>query len=244
MTRLTGHSVRDPQTRPDVRRDGVPSTVPRALATLVAMLTCADGGCTGPLGAILYLFAPPQPTQNVDAEFSGLKKKTVLVIVYATLNTQYEHPEAALEMTNSVAVELRRNVDGVTVIDARRVVRYQDENPRWDQLPPGRLGRVFNADYVLLVSLQDFQTREAGLGNMLRGRITAEAALYERNEDDLDAGAKPAWRTETPIRVVYPEESPLGLSGNDDFTVRVKAEDIFADLLAKKFYKHKVPVEP
>ena len=45
----------------------------------------------------------------------------------------------------------------------------------------------------------------------------------------------------TDLSVVYPSNSPAGQIDLDDRRIRQETATIFADRLAKKFYKHKVP---
>jgi hypothetical protein len=210
------------------------------LKCLLVALALPTAGCNI-LAWPLYVFARPAPTRTVEPEFAALKNKTVAIVIYTTTNTQFEYPTAALELSDAIAAEMGKNVRGIQLVDLRRVIRYQDENPTWETMPPGKLCPVFSADYVLLVSVMEFSTREPGLGHLARGRLTAEAALYP--PAPAGAAGASAWRTR-PLRVIYPEESPLGIPAGEDWPIRLQVERIFADLLVKKFYKHQVPVEP
>jgi hypothetical protein len=131
----------------------------------------------------------------------------------------------------------------VSVVNPLRVMRYQDENPRWYSFPAERLCRDFNADSVLLISLMEFSTRAPGFVHLARGRITAEASLYQAGRPGQETAEQPAWRSDI-IRVVYPEESPLGLPAGDDREIRLQTAKEFADRVVKSFYDHKVPKGP
>jgi hypothetical protein len=207
-------------------------------ALLVLCLAAAPWlpGCQC-LNWMAYVLAPSSSLQTVEPEFTALSNKTVAVVVFARPDILVEFDTAPVEISSIVSSELAARINGVSAIPPERILRYQDENPRWDSMPPGRLCRTFNSDYVLLISLIEFSTRERGSMHLARGRISAEAAVYSEDSPDV-----PLWRTDM-IRVVYPETAPVGVPARDDYATRVNAERIFADKLVRKFYKHKIPRE-
>ena len=102
------------------------------------------------------------------------------------------------------------------------------------------LGRAFGADYVLHVVLEEYTMREPGSINLYRGRIVAQASVYEtalpEDEARLWSGGD--------LRVLYPLHAPTGEPGQDDSKIRYETEKRFATLLASKFYKHEIPKSP
>ena len=194
-------------------------------------------GC--PMSRWLAYVALGGKDKKVQAEFAELSGKSVVVVVYVDKGVQYEYPNVCLTVSATVAEELRKNVEPSEVIDPRRVVKYQDANIYWDEMDKTALGKHFGADYVLLLALVEFNTREPGSMNLYRGRITAEPSVYKVSLPERQARV---WRGET-IRVVYPEHDPAGQLRENDRAIRVKTEHLFADRLVKKFYDHKVPIE-
>lgn len=211
------------------------------LTIVLSVAALFVGGCDA-INFIAYVFAPSAPTKTVEAEFDGLKDQTVAVVVFADPEIQLDYNMAQLELTDAIGAQLKRCVSNVTVVDARRVLRYQAENPGWDVMPPEKLCDVFKSGYVMLISLLDFSTREPGSIHLARGRITAEVSIYKAGQSSCD-GENPVWRT-GPITTVFPTESPLGIPTRDEWTLRIRTERIFADKLVRKFYKHEVPKEP
>lgn len=214
--------------------------MPKASRILLALLcaTVGLGGCNM-LAYPLYLFAPAVKTKPVEPEFAGLDKKTVAVVIFADASTLYEYPYARWELSSALAAQFKEHLKTTTVVDPRRVIRYQDDNIEWDTLNRTDLGKAFQADYVLYISLIEYATREHGAVNLFRGRITAEVSLYDTAKPERDARV---WRGKD-IRVVYPEHAPTGQVGQDDTQIRYTAHTLFADQLAKKFYKHEIPLE-
>jgi len=209
------------------------------LALTLIALALPAGGCSW-FAWLGYVFAPAAPTRAVDAEFKHLPGKHVAVVVYAGPGTQTDFPLAQLEISDAVNFQLRENVDGVTVVPPRRVMRYQDENPGWEEMAPEKLCRKLSCDYVLLVSLIEFSTREPGSSRLARGRLTAEAKLYGRPDGER-AGLQ--WRSEENFRVIYPSDEKLATPTRDPSKIRFETERRFATALVKKFYKHRELIE-
>src|SRR5512133_133275 len=141
------------------------------LILLPAMLLL--GGCNQ-LAFPLYVFAPDPPTQTVPAEYEGLREKNIAIVVFAGPDMLIDFQTVQLELSEAVSAELRRTVKDVKIVDPRRVIRYQDENAFWDRLPPGKLCDTFKCERVLLISLQEFSTREQGSTEFARSRISAD----------------------------------------------------------------------
>jgi len=195
-------------------------------------------GCE-PMAYFLYVWWPGAREKKVKAEFAGLPGKSVVIVVYCDRRVQYEYPNVCLSLSSAAASRLAGNVKNLNVIDPRRVVKYQDGNIYWDEMDKTQLGKAFGADFVLFLSLVEYSTREPGSLNLYRGRINAQASLYQTSLPEREARV---WRGQA-IRVVHPEHDPTGLLRESDRSVRDKTEAIFADKLAKKFYDHKVPIE-
>ena len=209
------------------------------LVPVLMIVALAGGGCN--IAAWLgYVLAPPAPTRTQQPEFEHLPDRHVAVVVYAGPETQTDFPLAQLEISDAVNYQLRENIDGITLVPPRRVMRYQDENPGWEEMGPEKLCKVFNCDYVLLVSLVEFATRESGSAHLVRGRLTAEAKLYGRPNGPR-AGLQ--WRSEEHFRIVHPPGKELAAPTGNPNKIRFETERLFADALVKKFYKHKAPIE-
>ena len=204
------------------------------LLLVLAGLWCP--GCQQ-LGYLLHLIAPEEPTQSVDPEYKELPGHNLAVLIYADTSVQCDYPSVRVELSMVLCKELREKVKNLRVVDYRRTIRYQDENIYWDAMDKTKLGKVFEADHLLLVSLTEFTTREPGSINLYRGRISAEASLYKM---DLPERQSRVWRAED-IRVVYPPQDPTGELVENDLQLRYETERQFAEKLAQKFYKHKAP---
>lgn len=206
----------------------------RAILLIAMLAAAACGGCDA-LGYLGYLVAPDLSQKTVEAEFKGLEGKTVAVAVFADPSTQYEFPSVRYELGLVLADALEKNVKGLRVVAPARVVKYQDEHPGWEAKPKTELGKALAADYVLYVALVEFATRQPGSMHLYRGRIKAQAALYESQAPPQSAKV---WSAER-VEAVYPAESGVGVLAEDDRQILLATQQLFAQKLAQKFYKHK-----
>jgi len=217
-----------------------------AITAVVAALLNL-GGCSL-IGYIGQALVPAGPTKTVEAEYAGLSGQSIAIVIYADNTIEYEYPGAKLELSLVIAEELRNRLGtktgnskrGVDVIDPRRVIKYQEANICWDSMDKTTLGKALGADRVLYVTLVEFATREEGSLNLYRGRILAESAVYDMSLPERHARV---WNAAN-LRVLFPPKAPTGQLSDDDTAIRYETERRFADLLVKKFYKHKVPKNP
>ncbi len=189
---------------------------------------------------LTWVVAGGSDTETVEAQFDRLSGSTVAVVVHADHKIRYEYPYAQLELSSVVAEEMRNNIKKITVVDPRKIVRYQAQNVNWNEMQRTKLGKVFNADFVLFITLMEFTTREPGSMNLYRGRITAEVDLWETSQPERDATV---WR-ESDLSVRFPEKDPVGSLSNNDGQLRYMTVKKFAQKLVRRFYEHEKKIKP
>jgi len=191
-------------------------------------------GCDA-AGYSLWLLAPRE-NRNVDAEFGNLGKHSVAVVFYVDEKTQLDYPNVRLTLGAKVTEELRKNIKKIKVVDPLRVARYQDENLHWDTQDKKTTAKDLKVDFLLIVSLVEYSTRVPGQVNAYQGRISAEAKLYD---SVLDEGDNLLWESKDDLDVVFPKLPQY--SERTEPTIRQETEQMFADMLVKKFYNHELP---
>jgi hypothetical protein len=201
------------------------------LTFLLPALLC--GGCDV-MKYVGYLVAPDLE-KSIEPEFAGLPGKTVAVAVFVDQSTQYEFPRLRYELGLAINDALEKNVKDLRAVSPARVVKYQDEHPLWEVRPKGQIAQALGVDYVLYVAIMEFATREPGSMHLHRGRAKAHAALYSSSGP---ADASRVWSAER-IEVLFPPEGGVGVLSEDDQQIRLTTQQMLADALAKKFYKHK-----
>jgi len=210
----------------------------RAIILLAAAMTL--GGCK-PMGFLLYALWPGARTEKVKAEYTGLADQTVAVVIYCNQDVLYEYPGVRLSIAATIGEKMRKakGLESVRLVDPRRIVKYQDENIYWDEMDKTALGKTFGAGRVLFLCLVQYSTREPGSLNLYRGRIKAQASVYDVSLPERQAKV---WNWDS-IRVTYPEHDPTGLLRDPEISIRYRTESIFADMLTKKFHDHEVDLE-
>jgi hypothetical protein len=196
----------------------------------------ALAGCDA-AGYSLWLLTP-RDEKKIEAEFGGLPKHSVAVIFFVDEKTQLEYPNVRLTLGARLADQIRKNIKTARVIDPFVVTRYQDENLHWDTQPKTKTAQELKVDYLLVVSLVEFGTRVPGQINSYQGRISAEAKLFDAQMGD---GEDVLWRSKDELSVIHPKVPQY--SPTVEPIIRQQVEEQFADLLAKKFYDHKVIVD-
>jgi len=209
----------------------------RKWACISGLLAAAtlSGGCSSEGWRYLAYIFHGGRYQNIKAEFTGFAGKTVAVVVYTDRRTQYEFPDLNLTLSSAIAGRLDKNIKGIKLVPPARIVRYQDENIYWEEMDKTELAKVFGADYLLFVPMEEFATRLPDSSYLYRGRATCEPSVYDVTKPPRDARVYKGEK----IRVLYPEHEPAGLVNENDRQIRVKTEALFADELAKRFYDHK-----
>lgn len=208
-------------------------TLPQTLAMLLLALAATPGCEMARYNA--WLLFGEGTHETVPAEFEGLQGQRVAVVVFADERVRYENFLAPLTVSTEVATELQDKVKDATAVNPQRIVLYQRENIDWNAMDKTELGKLFDADYVLFISLLEYSTHEVGSVNLYRGRITAEVSLWETDLPEKEARV---WREST-LGVLFPEKDPVGQLGYSDRQMRAVTERLFAEKLVRKFYKHK-----
>ena len=202
--------------------------------TLLLALLAATGGCK--LFAAPFLMWGKEPTKEVPAEYPYLPGRKVCVLVWADFETLFEYSWVQLEVSEHVAGAMKSNVPGISFIPNRQAIDLQRREPDWDRSDPAVLGARLGADRVLLIELTQYTTREPESPHLYRGRIAANAKVY----DTAYRNSAPVFKTS--LETVYPPDS-VGQWGTDDVAIRKATMEAFAQNLAGKFYDRQVKVK-
>jgi len=204
-----------------------------AITILAALGAC--GGCN----YIAYLLAPPLPAKRVPAEYSGLAGKKLLILVYAPETIHYDYPLAEAQVAANVAQSLGKHTKA-KIIPIGEVLNYQETNLHWRQLPLKEIARHFAAEQVLYIELQVYRGHDPLSANLLRGRIQADCSLHEFADKDKQRMVI-VWRNT--VAATFPAKQPVSIYDASEPAVLQQTLSIFAENLARKFYKHKVRQE-
>ena len=210
----------------------------KALLTLVVVGACLLGGCNY-LGYLIYLVSPDK-TRTVAPEFSRLDGNTVAVVVVADDEYVKNYDYFREQLIMIISEELKRHLKDVRTVDAFRVVRYQKAHPQWQGVGQSELARQFGADYLLMVTVRDYGLRVPGSSSLYRGRITADAELFDAAKPSAES--RVLWSPS--ISAAYPEDDrPLVRIGGGVGDLRHEVDSRFAVALVKKFRSYKIKEE-
>jgi hypothetical protein len=186
----------------------------------------------------MYLGSPVMPDKTEEAEYKDLPNKTVAVVAYVEPAILYDYPKLREQISNVMGYQLTKNVDKVKAVPGERVTRFQDDHADWEGMDKTALGKKLGADFVLNISVITFSTLEPGSTYLHRGYLTAQVTLHKCSLPEKEACV---WNGGE-IQIKYPEkDTNMGDLNGDDREIRNQTILAFAELLAKKFYKHKLP---
>lgn len=205
------------------------------LFCLVSVLSLT--GCDM-IGFLAYLFNPGI-AETIEPEYEGLDGHTVAVIVYADPETLFTHPAATQNLSAVVSTQLEMRLEEVTTVDSQRIWRYQESHNNWDATPMEELAAVFDADYILYISLLEYATRVPGSIDLYRGSMAAQVWLYDASL--AEEGDPEVWRSDL-MGAQFPKENTGGIPNSSDIDIAYEMNTRFAEELVKKFYEHEIDI--
>jgi hypothetical protein len=173
---------------------------------------------------------------TVKAEYTGLKNKRVALVVSGQPGIDFEYPYARMDVALASAQVISRHVENVTFVEQEKIDKFQQTDFDWYVLPMSEIADKFDAQQVLYLELIQFTLVETDSVNLLRGRIEAHLRVYDRQSPQPDI---PSY--ETDIGVIFPEHGPVPMSDSARMGVQQQSLMLFAEALARRFYKHKIP---
>lgn len=177
--------------------------------------------------------------KKVLAEFDKLPRTRTAVLVWARAETRFDYPQIQFELssyiTEMLGAKLNEGESRLDLVDPRDIADFLQREPSAAN-SPSKVGKQFNADYVVFVELSRFQIRDADSPQLLRPRVEAAVSVH-----DIRANPDRTSRYElTPVTTTYDDGRPVLLTGTNAQGVRVETYRIFAEQVARKFYDHTV----
>ncbi len=195
-----------------------------AIMALLAM-SLFTGGCD-------FLGMAEQNTIGVPvkAQYSGLKKQSVAIVVYEDASTMFSYPQAQQEVSAFVAASLAKHLPKARILDYHLVLNYQNANPNWEVLPIKTIGEHFSVTRVVYIELLNYTVHSQKTNYVLQGHISAHVAVYNMKIP----GDGEVFHTN--IDAVWPSAGPLPGYNTDANTVRMNTLQRFSTELAHCFY--------
>lgn len=193
------------------------------------------GGCE--LAGIVAAGIEETGSHQVFTEYDGLAGKSFAVVVDVDRSILGRWPMAASEIAERVDRELASNVGASGHVPASRVIKYQQENPRWHLMTRAELARdLGDVDRIILIEVYEFRTNEPGNRHVWDGVAAGTLAVLE-----TDGSFPEDYAFQRPLAVRFPDDTGRG---PDDFTAAFVASVLvqrFSQRAAWLLYDHEEP---
>jgi hypothetical protein len=224
---------------------------PRSLANarvrlaLVALLAAgsllASSGCDP--RTLAYFLQPFDPSIAPDCETSFQGKK-VVILCRAVSDSMGEYSSLERDLSREVASILRKKVKKITVVDPDKVATWIEAHPK--ETDPAEVARDFDADIVVFLEVEQFQTQNPGDLNMLHGEARIHIKAYEmdypKNSKDKPIKDQPKEAHEVYdsfSEPSFPDRGPIPIdSGSSKSKFRITFVKVVAKDVSWHFIEH------
>ena len=191
------------------------SSVPRrqvAALLMAVLLLCNLSGCQIVLGVLQIFQGFPMTTCDFTKQTHrklSEKEKRVVVLSMSVDSARVEVPSLDIDIIAEVSRQLK--IAKITVVDEHKVANWIDEH---DNITKGTdlepIGEHFKADFIVLVSFEDFGYREENSPDLYRGHAAGKVVVAEMIDDGIKPGKKRAKVIyNKPFNSKYPLNRPI-----------------------------------
>ena len=148
------------------------------LLLLVAATFATSTGCIQEMAQLLYVIKG----HKIEPAFPGLKGKKVAIV--CTSDAAAFGPDSlSVTMTKHIGILLATSTDKITVAAPAKVEEFMDANG-WEDDSPGKLGEIVEADFVVVIDVEDYSIHEGA--TLYKGRSEWTASAFDvANEGKL-----------------------------------------------------------
>ncbi len=186
-------------------------------------VVAAATGCRSAIATMLFVFKG----NNVEADFKGLEKKKVAVVIRPTAEMQCRNPGAARELAKRLSKKLADNVNKIKIVDQQKVEKWCDEN-NWEEYP--EVGKAVKAEMVVGVDLESFSIYQGQ--TIYQGRASCSVRVYDVKDD-----GKVVFERNMP-QTIYPPSAGVAASEMPETEFRLQFVDVLAEQIGRYFYPH------
>ncbi|MBN2578527.1 MAG: hypothetical protein JXB10_06000 [Pirellulales bacterium] len=193
------------------------------LPGVVLFVLALSGGCRNGLFTLAYLING----MDVDADYDGLKKKTVVVVCRPAAGIEYGTTKAAAGLAREISGLLQQRIPKIKVIDQEKVVQWCD-NHSWEEYP--EVGKALGAEMVVGVDLEHFSLQQGQ--TLYQGKAKVTVQVF-----DSAQGGKMVWEKHLP-QSVYPPNTGIPTSEVQGPDFHREFLHVLAGQVARHFYAH------
>ena len=125
-----------------------------------------------------------------------------------------EYSSLERDLSRELAAILRKKVKKITVVDPDKVATWVEAHPK--ETDPAEVARDFDADIVIFLEVEQFQTQSPGDLNMLHGEARVHIKAFEmeypataRTSRSRISPRKPTTSTTTIAEPHFPDRGPI-----------------------------------
>jgi hypothetical protein len=187
------------------------------------------------------LYAKAAPPQMIPAAYKGLANQPVAIMVWASEGTMIDFPDVRLDVAGSLQNKLQqamaaktKELVGITFpTTPAAVVRFQQNHPEFEAIPPAEVAAKLGASRVIYVEIENLQTRSDAADELYRGSASATLKVIEVPQG---AAKGTVAYDEANISAIFPPKArEEGRPDGNDFTYYRGTVDALTTELAKRF---------
>ncbi len=193
---------------------------------MIALLLANLSSCQIVIGVLQIAQGFPKTTCDFTKTTHGRKltekNKRVVVLSSSVDSARVEVPSLDIDIISEVSRQLK--IANVKIVDEHKVANWIDEHDiitKTTDLEP--IGEHFKADYIVLITFDDFGYREENSPSLYRGHASGKVVVAELVDDGIKTGKKRAKLIyNKPFNSKYPVNRPVSADqeGPDTFKQR------------------------
>lgn len=194
------------------------------------------GGCQ------LIGFVAATIPQSVDAQYKGLAKQKVAVLVWADRGTRIDFPNLQLDLGNGVQANLIAKANESSLKgsqfpwESRSVLRFQREHPELEGRAVTEWAhRLSGITRLIFIEVPEFSTRSGTAIQLLKGGMTANVKVLE-----IGASQSKIVYERQNVQVTYPPKVKEGVVDVPEIAIYSGTVNEMALTIAKLFYPYAI----
>ncbi len=195
-------------------------------------------GCQIVIGVLQMVQGKPLQTAHFTQKTGKSlddKNKKVLVLSAADSPALAVHPSLPVDVVQQVSSKLR--VNGIKTVDTLEVTKFMESGEILDKDSDyTSIGKKFKADYVVLISFDNFATRQENSSGLYRGTARAKIYVWELTGSGDKRRANRIYSKVHDSK--YPAHQPIESDYENHELFQHKFMDMLAEELARHFFDH------
>lgn len=203
------------------------------LGSLVASAIAAQSGCVAAAVSAIGQQIERGKKLDVPAAYDGLENHTSAVIVNADYATLVEHPDVVGNVTANVAVRIRREVKGASVLPPGEVLDWQYRTPQWRAMPYGEIAKELGVERLVFIDLYEYRLNPVGNSYLWDGVAGANIGVIE-----ADGMAPDEFVFTTNLVQRFPDKDGVGKESARREDIQRGLITLFVQHASWIFYRH------